>query len=75
MKKQRNSRKNRRSIQLVPECAILLRSALKGYSMKKRIFVGLCVALGASFISARADDNTVQATASTNDTPAQAAGL
>ena len=48
--------KYRRSIQLVLGRAISLRSDRKDHFMKTRIFVGLCVALGASFISARADD-------------------
>ena len=55
--------KNRRSIQLVLGRAISLRFARNGHFMKTTIFVGLCVALGASFISVRANDTPAQAAA------------
>ena len=41
--------------------------------MKTRIFLGLCILLGAGFISARAADAPSQATAPATDNPAQAA--
>jgi hypothetical protein len=55
--------KNLRSIQLMLERAVSLRFARKGHFMKTTTFVGLCVALGASFFSVRANDTPAQAAA------------
>ena len=41
--------------------------------MKTRIFLVLCILLGAGFISARAADASIQAAARVTDNPAQAA--
>jgi len=52
-----------RSIQLILERANSLRFTRNGHFMKITTFVGFCVALGASFISAHASDTPAQAAA------------
>jgi hypothetical protein len=55
----------RRSVQPVLKRAISIRFTRNGYFMKITTFVGFCVALGASFISVRANDTPAQAAART----------